>query len=421
MVEGREKAKVSVLLPTFNRARYITAAIGSLLSQHHKPFEIIVLDDGSTDETASICARFGERVTYVQIGMNGGKTAAINLGISLARGDFIWIMDDDDIAPPIALSLLLMPLLSDPGTGFSFGRLRKFSINANGDLRFGDASGRAEGPDSLFVQLMEDCFITGQPCTLFRRSCLESLAPFDTSVLASVDYNILLQAARHYRGADVGKVVLWQRQHDGTRGPAGLQYSAQDRIERWREFDRRLIAGLIEQLGLHEYLGMTAPRRPLSPGQVRSALIQKAVIAGRKDLWEIAIDCLRSAVAAAPGKPFTPRDLETLTRILGSRYGIDALLADVSVQDGLATAAGLAAGGHEVRVAAASLLTFLSFRMLRKGDLGRMASCIAAMLRIAGARGAMTLIGRAATRRMRTPGLSNPAVGAARSAGYAAE
>lgn len=416
----RVQPRVSVLLPTFNRARYLGAAIGSLLSQHHQPFEIIVLDDGSTDETASVCARFGERVTYVQIARNGGKTAAINLGISLARGDFIWIMDDDDIAPPCALSILLEPLVADPDLGFSFGALRKFSINASGDLRFGDTTARAPGPRSLFAHVMEDCFITGQPCTLFRRSCLESVAPFDTSILASVDYNILLRVARFHGGADVGKVVLWQRQHAGARGPAGLQYSVQDRIGRWREFDQRLIAGLMEQLELHEYLGLTALPQPLSPRQMRSALVQRAVVAGRKDLWEIAIGSLREAIAADSGKPFEMHDLQTLTRMLGSRYGIDALLEDAGVQNGLVDAAGAGPAGQEVRIAIASLLTFWAYRMLRRGDLGRMASCIRAMVRIAGGRGAVTLMGRVATRRAGTLGLPRSAARALRGADYAA-
>jgi hypothetical protein len=421
MANDRANAKVSVLLPTFNRARYIGVAIGSLLSQVHEPFEIIVLDDGSTDETGSICARFGERVNYVRIGTNGGKTAAINLGISLARGDFIWIMDDDDIAPPFALLTLLAPLLADPRVGFSFGALRKFSISSKGDWRFEETLARPRASHSLFAQLMEDCFITGQPCTLFRRSCLQGVAPFDTAILASVDYNMLLQVARLHEGADVGKVVLWQRQHDGARGPAELQYSVKERIDRWREFDQRLIAGLMQQLELHEYLGLAASRQALSPRQIRSALVQKAVIAGRKDLWVVAIDNLREAAATGPCRSFEPADLERLSSMLGSRYGIDALLKDASIQAGLVDAAGEGAAGNEVRIAVASLLTFWTHRMALKGDLGGVLSCLRAMVRIAGIRGAATLIARVATRRVGSIALSRSAIQTMRAADYAAD
>ena len=414
-------AKVSVLLPTFNRAHYIGAAISSLLSQLHKPFEIIVLDDGSTDDTAARCHSFGDRVNYVPIADNGGKTAAINLGISLARGDFIWIMDDDDFVLPAALSILLAPLLADEGLGFSFGALRKFSMSEDGRIHFDEAGARPPGPSSLFAHLMEDCFITGQPCTLFRRSCLESLAPFDTSVLSSVDYNILLQVARFHGGVDVGKVVLWQRQHGGDRGPAAMRYAATTRIERWREFDQRLIAGLMDQMELREYLGFGELQQPLTSRQVRSALVQKAVIAGRKELWTVAIDTLREAVAADPGQPFQPRDLEALTRMLGSRYGIGMLLREPALQTSLAEAAGGGWAGDEARIAIASLLTFWVREAVRKGNLAAALGCIRAMVRIASVRGAMILLARVATRRVGAIGLPRSAARALRGAAYAPE
>lgn len=421
MPMDRAQAKVSVLLPTYNRAHYIGAAIGSLLSQTYKPFEIIVLDDGSTDGTAAACSQFGERVSYVRIARNGGKTAAINTGLARARGDFIWIMDDDDFVLPAALSILLTQLVADESLGFSFGALRKFSIDQNGRIRFQEAASRPAGPGVLFAHLMEDCFITGQPCTLFRRSCLESLAPFDTSVLASVDYNILLQVARFYPGADVGKVVLWQRQHGGARGPARLQYAAKDRVSRWREFDQRLIGKLMERLELREYLGLKDLREPLSPRQLRSALVQKAVIAGRKDLWAIALESLRDAVAADFDKPFEPKDLETLSRILGSRYGIDALLDDPGLQKDLAAAAGDGAARREVRIAIASMLTFWTYRMLLKAAFDRAFLCIQAMVRIAGRRGAAIVIGRVAMRRLRGFDLPNLGIRRDRAAGYTAD
>ncbi|HEX5005914.1 MAG TPA: glycosyltransferase family 2 protein [Hyphomonadaceae bacterium] len=421
MPNDRPSAKVSVLLPTFNRARYVGAAINSLLSQIHKPFEIIILDDGSTDETAAICSSFGDRVNYVRITDNGGKSAAINLGIGLARGDFIWIMDDDDFVLPVALSLLLAPLLADDSLGFSFGALRKFSMSEDGRIHFAEADARPPGPSSLFVHLMEDCFITGQPCTLFRRSCLESLAPFDTSVLSSVDYNILLQVARVHRGIDVGKVVLWQRQHSGDRGPVAMRYAATTRVERWREFDQRLIARLMDQMELHEYLGFAELSEPLTPRQQRSALVQKAVIAGRKELWTVAIDTLREAVGVDPGRPFEPRDLETLARILGSRYGIEALLRELAVQTGLADAATGGLNSQEVRIAIASLLTFWTREAIRKGDASGGLGCIRAMMRIAGLRGTLILLARVVTRRVGVVGLARSAAGALGGPDYAPE
>jgi hypothetical protein len=390
---GRQAPRtVSVLVPTFNRARFLGEAIESILGQSLPPFEIIVLDDGSTDETADICSTYRQSVRYVRIPQNAGKTAAINLGLTLARGAFVWVMDDDDIAPPDALEALLAPFQVDSGLGFTFGSLKKFTVNDRGHLEFEKRPRPAPpGPRHLFAHLMEDCFITGQPCTLFRKRCLDEIAPFDLSIIASVDYNILLQVARRHRGADVGHVVLWQRQHAGLRGPEAARYRCQERVQRWRTFDKRLLIELLPDLSLDEFLDDAAPTRPLAPLEVRRALLQKAVIAARKELWDIATDSLTSALAAAPGSPIDDQDLETLTRLLGSRYGIDEFLGDAQIQKRIAAAAGRGHNGRAVRAAIASVLTYWVGRGIRKKDPISAGASLLALYRLAGFGGAAML------------------------------
>src|ERR1700740_1782 len=99
MVEGTPVSSVSVILPTFNRAMYVRAAISSILKQSCCVREIIIVDDGSADGAEAACAEFGRQVRYVRQPENRGKTAAINRGLALATADHVWIMDDDDIAP----------------------------------------------------------------------------------------------------------------------------------------------------------------------------------------------------------------------------------------------------------------------------------------------------------------------------------
>lgn len=383
---------VSVLVPTFNRAQFLGESIDSVLGQTRAPFEIIVLDDGSTDETATVCAAYGPPVRYVRISQNSGKTAAINLGLTLATGAFVWVMDDDDIAPAMALETLLAPFQIDPDLGFTFGSLKKFTVNARGERKFESHPGPAPaGARHLFAHLMEDCFITGQPCTLFRRRCLDAIAPFDPSIIASVDYNILLRVARRYRGADVGRVVLWQRQHAGLRGPEAARYQCEERVQRWKTFDRRLLADLLPDLSLDEFLEEAPPAGPLAPADARRAHLQKAVIAARKELWDIAIDSLAQALGAAPGAPVDSRDLETLTRLLGSRYGIDQFLGDAQIQKRIAAAAGRGHNGRAVRTAIASVLTYWVGRGLRRKDPASAGASLLALYRLAGFSGAAML------------------------------
>ena len=392
---------VSVLLPTFNRAQLLGEAIDSVLEQTHLPLEIIILDDGSTDETPSVCAAYASKVKYVRISENGGKTAAINAGLELAAGNVIWVMDDDDIAPPDALKTLLAPLQADPKLGFTFGSLKKFTMTARGERVFVDQADQAPaGARHLFAHLMEDCFITGQPCALFRRRCFNAIAPFDSSITASVDYNILLQVARRHQGADVGQVVLWQRQHAGLRGPQAARHASHERVQRWQKFDARLLADLLPELNLNEFLDDVAASQTLAPMQARRALLQRAVIAGRKDLWDIALGSLIDGLEAAPGTVLARSDLEILSRLLGSRYGIDILLGDRNIQKRLATAANRARNGGAVRMAMASMLTYWAGQGLRRMDAAYIASCARALYRLAGIGGATKLVLGALNRRL---------------------
>ncbi|HEX8108831.1 MAG TPA: glycosyltransferase family 2 protein [Kofleriaceae bacterium] len=88
-------ASVSVIVPTFNRARWLGNAIRSALQQLQAGDELIVIDDGSTDDTREVVAAFGERVTYVR-GEHRGAGPARNLGLARARGDLVAFLDDDD-------------------------------------------------------------------------------------------------------------------------------------------------------------------------------------------------------------------------------------------------------------------------------------------------------------------------------------
>lgn len=102
---------VSVIIPTYNMAEYVGPAIESVLGQDFEAFEVVVVDDGSTDETEEIVASYakpsrsehGDRVRYVSQS-NQGKAAAVNHGLSVASGSYVTILDADDKLPPGSLS-----------------------------------------------------------------------------------------------------------------------------------------------------------------------------------------------------------------------------------------------------------------------------------------------------------------------------
>jgi glycosyltransferase involved in cell wall biosynthesis len=98
-----DRYEISCIIPSFNAADYIQEALDSIQGQTLKPFETIVVDDGSTDETAKIIANYGTPVTYIYQD-NAGPGAARNRGIELARGDFLAFLDADDVWHPDKLA-----------------------------------------------------------------------------------------------------------------------------------------------------------------------------------------------------------------------------------------------------------------------------------------------------------------------------
>ena len=106
---------VSVVVPAYNYARYLPKAIDSALGQTHPPLEVIVVDDGSTDDTPRVLAAYADRIRVIRQA-NQGAGAARNAGIAAARGEYVAFLDSDDLWHPRKLELQLARFASDPET-----------------------------------------------------------------------------------------------------------------------------------------------------------------------------------------------------------------------------------------------------------------------------------------------------------------
>lgn len=122
---------VSVIIPTYNRAAIVGAAIESVLQQSYGDVEVIVVDDGSTDETRSIVERYGQRVRYL-VQPNSGVSAARNLGLTNARGEFIALLDSDDRFLPWKLEAQVLAFREQPAIGMVWTDMS--AVAANGAL-----------------------------------------------------------------------------------------------------------------------------------------------------------------------------------------------------------------------------------------------------------------------------------------------
>jgi glycosyltransferase involved in cell wall biosynthesis len=120
-----ENPLVSTIIPAYNAEKYLAEAIESVLAQTYQPIEIILVDDGSSDNTHEIVRGYGERIRYTYQD-NAGLSAALNRGISMVHGDFVAFLDADDLWLEEKTEWQIAVLQVDPGLGVVFGYAQQF-------------------------------------------------------------------------------------------------------------------------------------------------------------------------------------------------------------------------------------------------------------------------------------------------------
>ena len=132
--------RVSVVIPTYNRARWLRDAIRSALQQTHRPLEVLVVDDGSTDDTGRLCADMGPPVRHI-LQEHSGAAVARNRGLEEARGEYVAFLDSDDLWQPRKLEVHLAVHRALPQVGWSISDSqvidvegRPLSLGGTGDV-----------------------------------------------------------------------------------------------------------------------------------------------------------------------------------------------------------------------------------------------------------------------------------------------
>jgi glycosyltransferase involved in cell wall biosynthesis len=201
--------QVSVIIPTYNRAQYLPQALQSVFEQSLIPFEVIVVDDGSTDCTADLMNAFESRVHYCWHRHNKGVAAARNSGLAAVHGDVVAWLDADDLWEPDFLATVIPLLEADEGLdGIYTGLVR---IDADGNL-LPHSSQMVVPPSNLYSALVEDCFI--QTSTFVaRKRCFASAGGFDTRFRICEDYDMFLRLAKVFTIAGVPAPLVRYRVH----------------------------------------------------------------------------------------------------------------------------------------------------------------------------------------------------------------
>ncbi|MDQ7092660.1 glycosyltransferase [Desulfosporosinus sp. PR] len=201
--------KVTVVIPTYNHAHYLPQAIDSVLEQKYPNLEVLVIDDGSQDETAQVVAAYQSRINYVYK-KNGGTPSALNLGLTLATGKYIcWLSADDAMrGDKVAQQVALME--TDPSLGFSYTSF--VVVNADGEEQYAVDSPYYPNKQDMVTKLMEGCFINGSS-VMMRNSALKQVGNFDVELPQAHDYDLWFRFLRYYNCGYLSEYLLAYRWH----------------------------------------------------------------------------------------------------------------------------------------------------------------------------------------------------------------
>jgi glycosyltransferase involved in cell wall biosynthesis len=203
-MHDQKQGGVSVVIPTYNHSAFIGRCIDSVLGQTVAAEEIIVVDDGSTDDTPRVLAEFGDRIRYVRQS-NAGCGVARNTGISIARGEWIALLDSDDVWHPRKLELQLRLARANPEIGVVYGAMR---LGLDPAVARVSASRQVARPELLDALLFSNCITGSASCVLVRRRCFDDVGSFDRELRWAEDWDMWIRLAAKYEFGYVPEVLV---------------------------------------------------------------------------------------------------------------------------------------------------------------------------------------------------------------------
>ncbi|MEO0829445.1 MAG: glycosyltransferase family 2 protein [Pseudomonadota bacterium] len=347
-------ASITAIVPTFNRSGYVVEALRALLEQTRPLAQIVVWNDGSTDGTEAALAALeaeGHPALEIHHQANGGKSQALNRALAVAKGDYVWICDDDDIALPDAAEHLGR-LLEESDAGLSAARHDRFSENVGGERQMlGTGYWPNLSSGSVARHTLEDIYFF-QNASFVKQEAFKAVGPFREDLARSIDYEMFTRLVTRFSVAMSEKVVFHQRKHDGARGPAAARHDAARSEAVWAEADRTIFAAFRAVLPISFYEAMFEGGDAAL--RTRAALLQRACVYARKLDWSPALEDLEAAANVAPDRPLDPLEYDILSRTMAAKHGTgDAfsgatkaqiMALSANGQAGLAMRAGLGRG-----------------------------------------------------------------------------
>jgi glycosyltransferase involved in cell wall biosynthesis len=231
-----KEVKVSVIVPAYNIAGYLTATLRSLVAQTYKDFEVLIVDDGSTDETAQVAHGFVANHANFHLlkKPNGGLSSARNFGIAAAKGEYIALLDGDDLYRPTKLQRHNALLDRNPQVGVVYSASQ--AMRDDGGRTWLSLSGKPVAKDPLEALLYKN-FVGHGSNAMFRRSLIDEVGGFDEGLVSVEDLDFWL------RIAETGKWGFYRDRQvlcDYRVRPAGLSYNTQQMQKTHEKVIRRV-------------------------------------------------------------------------------------------------------------------------------------------------------------------------------------
>jgi glycosyltransferase involved in cell wall biosynthesis len=266
---------LSVVMPVYNSEDYLTLAVESILNQTFSDFEVIIIDDGSTDKTAEILDRYRDRrIIHLQNEKYLGLARSLNRGLTNARGKFIARMDADDISLPRRFELQVRHAEAHPEIGLLGGWAELIDDN-------GKHLGVWRVPTSpalvKWANLFSDSLI--HPSVIIRRSVIERVGFYSARALHAEDYDLWCRICFETEIANLPEVLIRHRVHSGSVSVQHSKRQEQTSVSVARSAISRVL-GYDISLETATWLHRTVRRFPLQTGdQVRSvALLIEALL-----------------------------------------------------------------------------------------------------------------------------------------------
>lgn len=224
---GTTMPKVSVVIPNYNHARFLTRRIETVLQQTFQDFEVILLDDCSTDDSRSILSSYAKnpRVKIEFNSVNSGSTfKQWNKGVGLARGEYVWIAESDDYSDTRFLERLVEVLDSEPKAAFAYCRSWRVSddgLDGFADVYLPDPQRWAEdhcvnGRDECRKYFMSQNIVPNASAVLFRKAIYERVGGADETLSLCGDWKLWAGMALTGRVAYLSEPLNYFRFHDNS-------------------------------------------------------------------------------------------------------------------------------------------------------------------------------------------------------------